>query len=213
VMGTDPGRIRTIVENRLPRPRDYRDPQLLKLVDSLHDIITGSEMPDVPEAATAHGIEPIEPLPPAGAVEMVALLEWLDGHNGAEDVFRISAETNQRFDKLIQVVKAAEMLDFVDTPQRQVALTALGRAYVAAEQPQRKEIWRKQLLTLVLFRKVQDMLLRQADHQLEKEVIVQSMILEMPHEHYEQIFRTLVAWARFGDLFAYDARKRIVSMQ
>ena len=48
VLGANPGRVRTIVENHLPRPRDYRSPEVLALVDQLHDIITGHELPDVP---------------------------------------------------------------------------------------------------------------------------------------------------------------------
>src|SRR4030095_11526340 len=45
VLGAKPGRVRTIVENTLPRPRNYRSPEFLQLVDKLHDIITGAEMP------------------------------------------------------------------------------------------------------------------------------------------------------------------------
>ena len=45
VLGTHPGVVRTIVNNTLARPRDYRSPELLQLVDRLHDIITGSELP------------------------------------------------------------------------------------------------------------------------------------------------------------------------
>ena len=33
VLGANPGRVRTIVENRLPRPRDYRSPAFQRLVD------------------------------------------------------------------------------------------------------------------------------------------------------------------------------------
>src|SRR5258708_37262556 len=46
VMGAHPGVVRKVVENTLPRPRDYRSPALLQLVYALHDIITGIEMPE-----------------------------------------------------------------------------------------------------------------------------------------------------------------------
>ncbi len=36
-----------MVTNDLARPRDYRSRELLDLVDHLHEIITGTEMPDV----------------------------------------------------------------------------------------------------------------------------------------------------------------------
>src|SRR5207247_3143156 len=62
VLGANPGRVRTIVENHLPRPRDYRSPDFLQLVDHLHDLITGHELPDVPPAAKPDP-QTLEPLP------------------------------------------------------------------------------------------------------------------------------------------------------
>src|SRR5215472_4015605 len=53
VLGANPGCIQTIVANNLPRPRDYRSPSFLALVDQLHEIITRHELPDVPAAPTA----------------------------------------------------------------------------------------------------------------------------------------------------------------
>src|SRR5438874_10183296 len=51
VLSSHPGRVRTVVENPLPRPRDYRARESEELVDYLHEIITGAEMPDVPATA------------------------------------------------------------------------------------------------------------------------------------------------------------------
>src|SRR5438552_4840484 len=64
VLSSHPGRVRTIVQNPLPRPRDQRSPQFDKLVDYLHEIITGAELPDVPlevrrrESATSQALPP-----------------------------------------------------------------------------------------------------------------------------------------------------------
>src|SRR5207237_10400178 len=109
----------TIVENKLPRPRDYRHPQLLSLVDHLHDIIVKAELPDLPAPTAAPGPLSFEPLPDAGPGEIVGLLEYLDARGGRGDVFQFAADTNREFGHLIAIVKAAEMLDFVDTPKRQ----------------------------------------------------------------------------------------------
>ena len=34
--------------------------------------------------------------------------------------------------------------------------------------------------------------------------MLELIVLHMPFESYERVFETLVQWARFGDLFAYD---------
>ena len=106
VLGANPGRVRTVVENRLPRPRDYRSPEILNLVDHLHDIITKAELPDVPASApaAAGGVPAFEPLPDVLPGEVVGLLEYLDARGGREEVFRIAADTRREFGKIITVV-------------------------------------------------------------------------------------------------------------
>src|SRR5712692_6204949 len=60
VLSANPGRIESVIENALPRPRDMRSVEFLALLDQLHDTITGREMPDVPpQVAPAPAIEPI----------------------------------------------------------------------------------------------------------------------------------------------------------
>ena len=34
--------------------------------------------------------------------------------------------------------------------------------------------------------------------------VLETLVLHLPQENYEQQFDTFVQWARFGDLFAYD---------
>ena len=128
ILAANPGRVRTVVENKLPRPRDYRSQQLISLVDYLHEIITHSEMPDVPApVGPQQPSKTYEPLPVALPSEMAGLLEYLDARGGREDVYRIAGDTNREFGQVINVVKAAEMLDLVDTPKRMVVLEPDGK--------------------------------------------------------------------------------------
>src|SRR5205085_12340709 len=75
VLGANPGRVRTVVTNPLPRPRDYRSTEFLALVDRLHEIITGHELPDVPATAGTAAAPVVEPLPRAQPGEVIGLLE------------------------------------------------------------------------------------------------------------------------------------------
>jgi NitT/TauT family transport system ATP-binding protein len=212
VLSSHPGRVRTIVENPLKRPRDYRSREAEDLVDYLHEIITGSELPDAPVTTPARpGV--LEPLPHATTSEIVGLLEYLDAHGGSEEVFQIAAATNQEFGNTIAIVKAAEMLDFVDTPKQIVLLTPEGRKFVRADPDARKAIWRAQLLQLHFFREIHTLLLAEPDHEIRAEDIHERIILAMPHEQYETVFDTMVRWARFGNLFAYDEDTERLSLQ
>jgi NitT/TauT family transport system ATP-binding protein len=202
VLDANPGRVRTVVENTLPRPRDYRSPGLLHLVDRLHDIITGMEMPDAPPEPTL--APAFEALPPVGAGEVMGLLEYLDARGGQEDVFRIGADTDREFGKLIGVVNAAELLDLVDTPRRMVVLSPLGAQLVKASSAERQALWREGLLRLRLFQVVRDAITRQERHEIDRDFVLEIIAVNMPNEDYERMFETFVNWARYGNLLDYD---------
>jgi NitT/TauT family transport system ATP-binding protein len=213
ILGANPGRIQTIVPNTLPRPRDYRSPDFLGLVDQLHEIITRAELPDAPPTPAAPGLAAMEPLPEATSSEIVGLLEYLDARGCKEDVFRIANDTNREFGRVINIVEAAEMLDFVDTPKRMVVLDTAGKRFVKASAEERQVLWRGQLLRLRLFREIYDLLQRQPDHTIDKDFLLETIVLNMPQENYETVFQTFIRWARFGNLFAYDETNETISLQ
>jgi NitT/TauT family transport system ATP-binding protein len=202
ILGTKPGKIRTIVPNPLPRPRDHRSLEFARLVDNLREIIAGAELPDLP--APVAPISVIEPLPAATVSEIVGLLEFLDARGGREDLFRISGDTNRPFGHVITVVKAAEMLDLVDTPKRSVALEPAGMQFVRAGAEKRQDIWREQLLKIFLFSRVWDRLHEAPEHGLDREDILDIFVIHLPQENHEDMFDIFVGWGRYGELFAYD---------
>jgi NitT/TauT family transport system ATP-binding protein len=214
VLSANPGRVRTVMENRLPRPRDARSPEVLALVDRLHDLITGHELPDLPEPAAAPAAAPPpEILPSAPVGDVIGLIEWLDARGGQEDVFRVAAETGREFGQLLQAVKAAELLDLVDTPRRLAVLTPEGRAFAAAAPERRKALWREKLLGLRLFADVRDALLVAPQHRLPRDFVLETIVLRMPSEDYQRVFQVWIGWARYGDLFAYEEDDGTVSLQ
>jgi len=107
-------------------------------------------------------------------------------------------------------VKAAEMLDLVDTPKRAVLLTTLGKRFVNANMDDRKDLWRAQLLELRLFRVVREMIELQ-EGELPKEVLLLELATRLPMEDPEQTFETVVAWGRFGELFAYREERGVLT--
>ncbi len=202
VLDASPGRVRTILENSLPRPRDYRSPDLLELVDRLHDIITGMEMPDGAEGAGAAQV--FEPLPHAGGGEIEGLLEYLDARGGREDVFRIAADTGREFGHVITATNAAELLGFVDTPHRTVVLASEGARYVKATPAARKAIFREKILELLLFQRVRAAIQESETHEVDRDYVLELVAMNLPSEDFEATFGTFVNWARCGDVFSYD---------
>ncbi len=209
LMGANPGRVRQIVDNTLPRPRNLRSPEAIAMIDRLHDLITGHEMPDTPSAATDAHAEPA-PIPAVRAIQIFGLLEVLDGRGGTHDLFHLADQTDQEFGRMIEVAKAAEMLGCVTTPKRQVMITAEGSKLIQAGHTQRTELWRERLLTLPLMKTVLELVRAQGNAGMDRDTIIETLILTRPQEDCEQTFTTLINWARFGQMLTYDeARGRV----
>ena len=208
-----PGTVRTVVEVPLPRPRDSRSPEFMKLVDHIHDIITSAELPDIhvttPMPSSSQE-DPVEPLPLVQSADILGLLEFLEAQGGTSDLFQVASHTHVPFDRVLTTVKAAEMLDLVDTPKRGVLLTALGKRFVNANMDDRKDLWRAQLLELRLFRVVCQMM-ELEDGELPKEALLVELATRLPMEDPEQTFETLVGWGRFGELFAYREERGVLT--
>ena len=212
VLSANPGRVRTIVENPLARPRNTRSPEFLRLVDQLHDIITSTELPDVEISAPEPNLlaDIVEPLPPAPSTDILGLLEYLETQGGTCDLFQVVSHTHVAFEQVLASVKGAEMLEFVDTPKRQVVLTPLGERFVRANMDDRKEIWKAQLVKLRLFRLMVEMI-EMHQGELKKAEVISEIQQRLPMENPELTFETLVTWGRFGELFAYREDRGVLT--
>jgi NitT/TauT family transport system ATP-binding protein len=122
------------------------------------------------------------------------------------------AHTHVPFEKVLTTVKGLEMLELVETPKRSVHLTILGRKFVREGMDERKVIWRRQLMDLKLFRVVRELLdLREGE--LSREELIQEITGRLPMEDPELTFETIVAWGRFGELFAYRKDRGVLTFE
>ena len=109
------------------------------------------------------------------------------------------------FGSTLTVVKAAELLDLIDTPKRNVVFTDLGRQFLSDDINGRKTLFRQQLRQLRLFEVVDDMLQRNEEKSLDEEVVLEQLAILLPNEDPEKLFDVLVGWGRYGEIFGYNA--------
>jgi len=213
ILGTNPGRVRVIINNDLPYPRDTRSLGFLSMVDRIHDIITNAILPDEVEAPSAeiHRIPVrVEPLPNTGVSEIVGLLEILDDQNGQVDIFDLAVRIGKDFGTVIGVAKAAEMLDLVDTPKHTVIFTDLGRKFVKSDINERKRIFNQQLRNLRIFQILLTMLSNAEQQELDEEIVLEELALVLPNENPQTLFDTIVAWGRYAELIGYNADEQTI---
>jgi NitT/TauT family transport system ATP-binding protein len=118
------------------------------MVNQLHAAITALVMPDdvgeqaappatgvdVEHAAeAAEGVPPskppvtrVESIPNVPVETIIGLLEIIEDAQETINVFDLSARIGKEFGETIAIVKAAEMLDLVDTPKDDVLMTEAG---------------------------------------------------------------------------------------
>jgi NitT/TauT family transport system ATP-binding protein len=211
VLGSNPGSIRIILQNDMPHPRDMRSPAFLAMIDRIHDIITSAIIPDEITAATPTAVQRrIEPLPYVSPGEILGLLEILDDQNGSIDMFELAQKIGKDFGSTISVAKAAELLDFVDTPKHNVIFTDIGKKFLASDVNERKVLFKRQLLSLRLYDVISGMLQKSAKLNLDEEIILEQLAIVFPNEDVEKLFDTMVGWARYGELFGYNADDKVL---
>jgi NitT/TauT family transport system ATP-binding protein len=210
VLGANPGQIRMTLDNPLPYPRNERDPQFIALAGKIHDILTNVYMPDEPAAAptAAAAVARVEPLPHVNIGEMLGLLDLVQDKGGAADIFELAVEVGKEFGKVLALVKAAELLDFADTPKHVVALTPLGRQLVSGKINERKKLVNQQLRTLRLVQRVVELLQRQENFSVDEDIVLEELAVLLPTEKPQTMFRSLVRWGRYAELFGYNANQR-----
>jgi NitT/TauT family transport system ATP-binding protein len=205
LMGANPGTIREVLTNPLPHPREYRDPAFVSLVDRIHAAITAIHLPDAPAVKPGPPSRPhLEPLPAAQVEEIVGLLEVIHDQGDRTDLFALSSRLRLEFGLAILVVKAAELLDLVETPRQEVLLTPLGRRFVAADTNERKRIFHRQLHAIPTFAYVTSMLHRAPGMRLPAEVLEEELAMHLPGEPSDRLFETIISWGRYGELLGYD---------
>jgi NitT/TauT family transport system ATP-binding protein len=211
VMGVNPGHIRREIVNDLPYPRDDESPAFRKMVSQIHALITEAFMPDAPPAPEVSVLPryqakepPIEALPNVQMVEMIGLLEAVGDQDGKADIFELAQETGKEFGRTLYLVKAAELLDLVETPKQTVVLTDLGKHFVEGDINVRKRMLHELFGALRIVQMTSNLLRREENLRLPIESLMERVEEWLPNENPHQIVEALVAWGRFAEYFGYN---------
>jgi NitT/TauT family transport system ATP-binding protein len=146
----------------------------------------------------------INPIPDCQLTWVFGLLETLEDRGGREDGYKLARDLHFKFGDLLKVMKAAEILGFVSTPDGDVVLEPLGRQFLEKDINGRKLMVRERLKTLGLFSYLMRLLRAQEDRSLSKEVVLEHLAMLLPNESPEKMFTTIVNWGRFAELFGYN---------
>jgi NitT/TauT family transport system ATP-binding protein len=211
-----PGRLGLVLNNNLPYPRSPVDPEFQRLVKVIHETITMLALPDNPPEPPPVSGRPVsrararmESIPTVPVGRILGLLSILHDDPELENIYDISNEIGKDFGETISLLKAAEILEFVETPKDEVRFTELGKRFNDADLETRKEIFAEQVKKLRLFHIILAYL--EVQEEIDAETVMKDISAALPYENPERILETMIAWGRYAGLMDYDANTQMVT--
>jgi len=212
LFSSNPGRIIREIAVDLKQPRNRLDPRFRDLVEKIYVAMT-ARTPNLPRAI-ATSIDTI--LPRVSANLLSGLLEALaaEPFNGKADLPVIADELHMEGDDLFPVSDALQMLHLVEIEGGDIKLSDTGKQFVEADTDERKRIFQRQLLSYVpLAAHIRRVLQERTNHVAPKSRFFDELEDHMSTEDAEQTLRSVTAWARYAEAFAYDDDSQTFSLE
>jgi NitT/TauT family transport system ATP-binding protein len=211
-----PGRLGLVLDNQLPYPRNSNDPGFQQLMKVIHQTITMQALPDIPPEPPAISGRPVsrartrmESIPCVPVSQILGLLSIIEDNPDLADIYDLANEIGKDFGETIALVKAAEILEFVDTPKDEVRFTELGKKFITADSETRQLIFAEQVQKLRLFHIILAYL--EVQDEIDEETVLKDISVALPYENPEKILQTMIAWGRYAGLMDYDAATGMVT--
>jgi len=210
-----PGRLGLILENNLPYPRNSNHPEFQRLMKVIHETITQQALPDLPPEPPPAPGKPIskararmESIPTVGVNQILGLISILHDSPDLNNIYDVADEIGKDFGETIAIVKAGEILEFVNTPKDEVQLTDLGKRFFESDRQTRKTIFAEQVQKLRLFHIILGYL--EVQEEVSAETVTHDIATALPYENPEKILHTMIAWGRYAGLMDFNANTGMV---
>jgi NitT/TauT family transport system ATP-binding protein len=219
LFASNPGRIIREIAVELKQPRNRLDPPFRDLVEKIYVAMT-SRTPTPPRIGTttpgpaATSIDTI--LPRVSANLLSGLLEALaaEPFKGKADLPVLADELHMEGDDLFPVSDALQMMHLVEVEGGDIRLTDVGKQFVEADTDDRKRIFQRQLLSTVpLAAHIRRVLQERSHHGAPKSRFFDELEDHMSTEDAEETLRSVTAWARYAEAFAYDDDTQTFSLE
>jgi NitT/TauT family transport system ATP-binding protein len=208
VLGRNPARIRADFGVPLKQPRDRKSPGFLMYVDYIYRVMTQPEL----ELAPPTAIAPPSPmktryqmLPHARPGGVSGVLELVVDRGGQESIYHVADDLQLEVDDLLPILEAAVLLGFATAPEGDVEITDQGRAFVEADIPQKKALFRQAVLEKTsLLKQMYSALASKSDHMMPLEFFHDLLDEHFSEDDTRLQIETALNWGRWGEIFTYD---------
>jgi NitT/TauT family transport system ATP-binding protein len=215
LFSSNPGRVASEIKIDLPQPRDRTSPQFEHYVDQIYVEMTARRVERMRQAQ-AQGPGIAMPLMHVSPNQISGLVEALAAapYNGKADLPDIAYEQELEVDELFPVAEAMQLLRLAEVEGGDIKLTHMGKRFADGELNERKEIFSRALMAHVpLSAHIRKVLDERASHSAPKTRFLDELEDHMAEDAAEEALKTVVSWARFGELFSYDDDAALFSLE
>ncbi len=216
LFSSSPARITADIPINLPQPRDRTTREFEDYVDRIYVEMTAKRIERIREQQTKANAGIEMPLTHVSPNQISGLIEALAAapYNGKADLPDIAYEQELEVDELFPVAEAMQLLRLADVEGGDIKLTHMGKRFADSELNERKEIFARALMDRVpLAAHIRRILDERASHSAPKTRFLDELEDHMAEDSAEETLKTVVSWARFGELFSYDDDAALFSLE
>jgi NitT/TauT family transport system ATP-binding protein len=214
IFGSNPGRVIAEMSIDLPQPRSRLDPGARRLVDAIYARMTARAPAGRDGLFPGTGIAMV--LPHLSTNRLAGLMETLAAppYRGRADLPLIAGVLQLEVDDLFPVAETLQLMRFAELAEGDIALTEAGRRFAEANTDARKRLFAEQVVAYVpLLQHVRRVLDDRPGHQAPAARFQAELEDHMSPADAERTLRTVIAWGRYAELFAYDEESGIFSLE
>lgn len=208
LLGSNPGVIRGVIRNGLPRPRERDGEAFIDLVEEVYGYMTN---PDQSIGDGSHKTSTLQPmrkpitaLPPCRLPSLTDLVTLLPKHRSLK-LAKLAYDLGLSDDNLLPLAEAGILLGVLNAKGSKLELTDLGRILRRADESEQRQLLAIELRKRVPLVQTVERLMERGRHSS----VSGAIVLDLMDEHLtapqvEQTFHTLVSWLRFTNIAHYS---------
>lgn len=195
----------------LLQPRNRLDPAFRAQVNEIYSFMTPGKKSNR-DLVLKWGIG--ISLPPISTNELSGFMETLamPPLDGKADLPHLASQLQMEIDDLFPIAESLELLGFAEVAEGDITLTEPGQRFVNLDINERKILFSQHLFHYIpLAIHIKHVLEERLSHTAPLSRFMTELEDYMSREAAEETLRTIISWARYAEIFAYDKDSGILS--
>ncbi|QTD44321.1 ABC transporter ATP-binding protein [Ottowia testudinis] len=212
VLSSNPGRVVAEIKVPFQHPRHRLDPAFRALVDDIYAQMTARPASD----GVRRGLSLGSRLPRVSTNLIAGLIETLvmAPYHGRADLPEIARSLHYEVDDLFPVAEVLQTLGFVELRDGDIILLPAARMFAEMDTQQRKKLFAEHLLQHVpLAAHIRQVLNERPGHRAPRVRFEQELEDFLTDGAAEETLDTAITWGRYAEIFSYNDKSEMFSLQ